>query len=1292
VTVHKLAEAETPAFNREAVHELTLKARHLLTEEIRTILEGTYGVRRSGGFEPGDRLLAFPDLPEVAETRDRLQRYLEDEVRAGLQKEEAVDKLVKEAAFTHLNRLVAFKMLEARKLIRGTVDKYQDSNAFKFYLVDHPDDMILYEAGSMPQDAAGEGPRDVAYRHFLLWQCGQLAREINVLFDPTNLPSRLFPRPIALRQLVDMVHAPELASAWAPGNEETIGWVYQSFNSEQLEQAFAEARLSNKKFGASDIAAVTQLFTPRWIVKFLVHNTLGRLWVQMHPDTRLREDLEYLVPLEADVPAEPLRAVQNITLLDPACGTMHFGLVAFDLFAAMYGEEMDRAGDSGWLRTASVEREEDIPAAIIANHIFGMDIDLRAVQLSALTLYLKAKSVNSKVDIVGANLTWAAVAPLDTQELDAFLDAMSFTRPIYERVIRSVWQHLRTSEQLGSLIRPEKEIRGMVQRERERYRHEAEGWLPLPEILHTFEAEASDRSFWEILDLQIVQAFDEFARQRASVGQDVTFFATEAVKGFRLLELLMRRYDVVVTNPPYMSARKMNDQLKSLVAGAYPVAKGDLYAAFVQRCLELVAVSGRVGMLTMHSFMFVTSYENFRGLILDGASIETELHLGPGLFNVGNPGTLQTAAYVLRSENNASQRQMSSGTYFRLVKEPGSEAKMRGFVRGLLQVRQGAEDPSNLYRAWQEDFKVIPGSPWVYWISPGVRDLFKRLPRLDSEAPPRVGLQTGDNFRFLRHWWEVGLRNVDLQCRSARDAVLSGKTWFPYMKGGGFRRWWGNQDQTINWARDGEEIRAFPPAVIRNPSFYFSRGVTYSYLTSARFSARLSPGGFIFDVAGSSLFPRDVPLVLAVLNSSFAAYALHLINPTVNFQVGDLARLPVPRTSSERLEALVDQAVALARDDGPELEITYDFVIPPAVRGGLEAVAARNAELSELERRIDEEVYRLYGTEDQDRTAIALELAEYRSDDTPEDGAEVVDNAEDMETITSINRQKLGQWWLSYAGGVVLGRFQAGAESGLGRGNFSQEVNAALHRLVSDDGILSLDLAIPFNMASRVEQSLELMLGEEEAREVIRETTGGKSLVSYLERDFFKDHVQRYGKRPVYWLLQSSKRSYGLYLFHERITKDTLYMIQGNQYLGGKINQVRGQVEEVHERVQGLPQGRERKQAERELDGGQTLLTELESFAQALQTVTSAANERGEEVGWDLEIDDGVLINLAPLHTLMPAWSVEPKKAWESLRKGEWDWSHTAMRYWPDRVLEKCRTNKSYAIAHGRLDVYGGDG
>lgn len=660
---------------RDAIHDMTLQARALLTTEAEKLLEGTYGLDANGTLAPADRLPPLRTDSEAQETRRRLEKFLADEARAGLKGREAVEKLIKEVAFTHLNRLVAFKMLETRKLTRQILARGVESNAFKFYLVEHPEEEARWKAGDV----------DTAYRHFLLWQCAEMAKEIKVLFDPGNLASRLFPRPRALKDLLDMLNASTLQGTWT--EDETIGWVYQDFNEKEKADVFERLYKQKQKIRREDIPAATQLFTPRWIVSWLVQNTLGRHWLQMHPDSHLTERLNYLVPLGGEIPPVPLKKVRDIEVLDPACGTMHFGLVAFDLLGEMYKEELEKAGSPGWPQEPSVTREEDIPASIIAHNLFGIDIDLRAVQLSALTLYLKAKSVNPSARIQQSNLVCADVLLLDGERLDAFLKAMRFTRPIYERIIRALWLRLKDASHVGSLLRPEEDIRSLIQREREQYRREGEGRLPFPELQQFFEKEAGEEEFWSILEAQIIQAFDEFARQQAQQGVDETYFVGEATKGMRILNIMLRRYDIVFTNPPYMASSNTNDTLGEFLKLAYPDSKSDLYAAFIQRCIEFLQDGGRLGMITQQSFMFVSSYERLRERILDRMDIEAVGHLGPRAFEEISGEKVNTAMFTLRSEPDFKRRKNAVGTYFRLVQGEGEEKEI-AFRLALEQLKE----------------------------------------------------------------------------------------------------------------------------------------------------------------------------------------------------------------------------------------------------------------------------------------------------------------------------------------------------------------------------------------------------------------------------------------------------------------------------------------------------------------------------------------------------------------------------------------------------------------------------
>jgi len=1274
--------------DKALIHKATLKARDLLMKEVWDLLRGVYGLDSKGKFDDIGDLPAVQKIPEVQETRLRLEKYLEDKEEAGQKRAKATEKLAREVAFTHLNRLVAFKMMEGRKLIRGTIDRHQSSNAFMFYLADNPEEMERYDAGNFPQDDLGEGPRDAAYRHFLLAESSKMAEEIRVLFDPDNLASRLFPRPRSLKDLIDLLNDPALEDAWAPDNEETIGWIYQYFAEDEKEAVFERLYKKKQKILPEDIPAATQLFTPRWIVKFLVENTLGREWVQMHPDSKIAEKasyLDYLVPLAGVVPPAPMKPVREIEVLDPACGTMHFGLVAFDLLAEMYKEEMARAGESGWPEKPSVESEDDISAAILANNIFGIDIALRAVQLSALALYLKAKTMNPKAKITESHLACAEMElPKDDSWLEEFFESKSISNPVYERVVRALWAQIKenSGKGAGSLLLLEDAIGELVATEKKRHQSTLQGLEDLAEMDPAAEKiEFWGEEFWEILECQVVRAFDEFAKEH-----DETFFAGEAAKGMRLLDIVRRRYDAVFTNPPYMTRRNMNSELAKFIAKNYPEGKSDLYTAFIERCLQLTRDEGRCGMITIHSFMFISSYEKLRKDVLDAASIETGCHLGTKTeFDISNPNAQGFVSFVLRRDPEKDRRSETVGTWYRLIKADG-EYKRNVFEQAICRPHFGKNDPA-IFRYRQGDFGAIPGGPWVYWITPGIRRLFEELPKLGEMAQPRVGLQTGNNFRFLRFWWEEGIDRVGFGCKNKEEAQVAGMKWFPYMKGGSFQRWSGNQEYVVNWKKDGEELRSFTPkSVIRNPDFYFRRGVTWSDLTSGRFSACLSPGGFIFDVKGSSAFPEDIPLVLALLNSSFSHFALNLLNPTVSFQVGDLSRLPIPKTSSDRIHDLVNHAISLAVKYSAEDEITFDFVAPAwtgSLYDTLTELYIREEALADVEAEIDEEVYRLYGISDEDRAAIEAELSEPENDGLTD------------EEFYQIDEMNFALRWVSYAVGIAMGRFAPGSEDGLGRGRFSPEVAEKLCSFADKDGVATLDKGHQDDLVQKVYSILEIALGEKEADLTIMAALNDmdrdleKLLRRYIERNFFKVHLKKYRKRPVYWLLQSPKKRYSIFVFHEKATKDTLPLILGNRYVGGKINQLKNQIDEVRG---ALPQhsGGKKKRLEKELAGLEATLSDVLDFEAALRKVLETKDEQGNTVGWAPEIDDGVLLNLAPLHELMPSWK-ELKKTWKRLEDGNFDWSHTAMRYWPDRVLEKCKANKSYAIAHDRLDLYEGD-
>jgi hypothetical protein len=1262
-----------------AIQSFTLQARDGLEREAHEQLEGLYGWLADGTFASPKGYPALL-LPEAKDTRARLEQYARDEEETGVDAASARTKLVRETAFTWLNRFVAFKMLETRRILKLVLAPPERANAYLLWLADEhdPEAMQLHDAGDTPVNALGEGPRQAAYRRFLLWQCGELAREMSVLFDPGTLASCLCPRPNSLHTITEALNNAELADAWVAGNEETIGWVYQGFNSEDKSAVLASFQ-AGKKVTTEMIAAATSIYTPRWIVRYLVENSLGRLWIEMHPDSALRASLEYLV-LPLDAPRlRPLKAVREILFLDPSCGSMHFGLIAFDIFAEMYREELRYAGLPGWPAEPSVAREDEIPAAIIGNNLHGIDLDPRAVQISALTLMIKARGLNHNAKVTDRNLACCNVEAITRGRLEGIINGAQLDQPVYQRVLRTMAIRLKDSENIGSLLRPEQDLERLISKERIILYKSAEQLPGMRESdLDYLDTPERREQFFEELATEISNRLDDFIRQSSKTEEDEGHFVGEASKGLNLLRLVQQRYDVVATNPPYLDSRNYNGVHKAYLEKEFPSAKRNLFAAFIKRCLELTDSEGYVGMLTGQSFMFISSFEVFRKDVLNEAEIVTLAQFDYHLFKE----RVDTAAFIIRHEPDGKRRKASEGVYFRLVKEHDSEAKRIAFESALAAYRNGQPHPQ-VFTYKQADFDAVPGKPWVYWMPPDLRKLFLTMPLMGEIAKPRHGMTTGKNQRYLRYWWEVGVSNIGRWFGNRTDAINSCVRYFPYMKGGAPLPWFGNQRIVVQYFRGGCEMIASKTDGTctghrhDNPNYYFRRGVTWSLIASTGFAARLSPGGFVFDVAGMTCFPGEdlIPVTLAILNSRVGKFILSALNPTINFQVGDIERLPVPTKHSSKIDALVSQCVELARQDSREDETTYDFIAPLRE---VEDFSIRQNRQSQLEVEIDAEVSRLYDLRENDLAIIDLELSDIQLapyGDESDQADEVEDeNSEDHE----VSQEAISRSWISYAFGTVLGRFEIGKPDGLGRGDFADSAVAEILTLIDSDGIMPSEAGHPQDITSRTLACLNLMLGVDAARETIRTGLGGgdpeEALRSWLDRftgqpaqSFWRFHFQMYRKRPVYWPFQSPKRLYTVWVFHEQLGPDTLFRIR-NEFVEPRLRLAEREIADLGQRAA------EDRKAAKERDKMLDLVDDLAKFAANLKKIA--------DQGFTSQIDDGVLLNAAPLHEVLPSWP-DTKGAWKDLSDGKFDWAHQAMSYWPERVKAACAANKSFAIAHG---------
>jgi len=619
--------------------------------------------------------------------------------------------------------------------------------------------------------------------------------------------------------------------------------------------------------------------------------------------------------------------------------------------------------------------------------------------------------------------------------------------------------------------------------------------------------------------------------------------------------------------------------------------------------------------------------------------------------------------------------------------------------------------PTNVFSLRQSEFRVIPGGPWVYWVSNKIIQAFRLFDGMD-EIDGTDGHKTANNFRFIRYYWELPNANV-----INGDWKLSARS-FSQVKFGY------SYGQLVDWRKAAIFFyKSNPSSSLLSEKLIDFGGVSWSRIVTNEFNARRFGAGYIPDVATPAIYScnsnKDA-FICGILNSKVGNYLLSLLNPTINFALGDIKKLPVPKNDhramgsiSRKVQKIEHLYLFLYSKD----ECFPSFIEPPQTEI---LITPKKEAINSIKDEIDIEIYRLYGLSQSEINEIDFELKSVHSlnpesnPDTQElDSDEAEENAKD----THLGR-------LSFALGIVLGRFQPGTPGALGsaiyrrtdfaigslpepteeefnelvgepskfayideqggRHVFSREVEQALRELALPDGIAVFDPNHPRDLPSLVSKALELMLGQAQAQEVIQQAAGG-DLRKFLEKDFFtQHHIKQYRKRPVYWPIQSSKRSYGFVLFHEKIDRNTFYALQQEPYLPTKRRAVQLRLEELSKKVL-TAQGAARKPIEKEMDELRQLAEELAQFAKDLEAITRGGYE--PETDW---IDDGVILRMAPLWSVIPLWKSEPKKYWEELVAGKYDWSHIAMKYWPERVKQACKKNKSYAIAHGHEEWYEG--
>ena len=672
---------------------------------------------------------------------------------------------------------------------------------------------------------------------------------------------------------VDMLNHTEFITETDYKTTELLGWLYQFYISERKDEVFAAFK-KGQKAEAEDIAPATQIFTPNWIVKYMVENTLGRIYLDNNPGSALEEQMPYLVA-KAESNEEAIyryEQLEDLRVIDPACGSGHILLEAFDLLYAMYLDEF-------------YSREEAIKA-IFAHNLVGIDLDTRARQLATFALLLKACQRDDRF--------------LDAHCLPRVLDMPAGNRDTW----RDTLGHFDCCYGLTSSQSPCEEIDAAFQLLEQ-----------APDLGSTMKFAISERT--RVYLQERVACYEA----KPQCSQDFE----PLVQGFRLILALTDRYAAVIANPPYMGSGKMNEVLSEYVKKNYAEGKGDLFSVFMQVAESMLEPNGKYGMINMQSWMFLSSFEKLRTHVLSNLHIDSMLHLGPQTFDELSGEVVQNTAFVISKHQPLEE----GGTYYRLVDGNNCREKEELF----LAHRCNNEDGNRIYypNVSQKNFEKIPGAPVGYWVSPKIQEIFTSNLALSAVCSPTQGLATADNARFLRLWFEVSQSRTGFGYENAASAARSQKKWFPCNKGGSFRRWYGNQDYLINWENDGNEIKSFcddngkQRSVIRNPKYYYLESISWSSISSSLGIAfRYYPKGFIFDHAACNIYTDEINNTLGYINTKLVGYFSSIINPTLNLFSGALGNIPF-LSAKKDIDNIVDQNITISKYDWNAHETSWDF-------------------------------------------------------------------------------------------------------------------------------------------------------------------------------------------------------------------------------------------------------------------------------------------------------------------------------------------------------------------------------
>ncbi|MEJ9151597.1 BREX-1 system adenine-specific DNA-methyltransferase PglX [Bacillus smithii] len=1154
--------------NKRALKEFAVYARNELRSQI-ALRAQAFGITPEGS----PVLVTGTDYVEIngkklpLSYKNGLQKLLKEIETKGY------DQVIEEVAYTWFNRLIAIRYMEVHNYLPSKIRVLSSETKGKI----DPDILTDYQYAELPvnkEEIASllqEGKREEAYRKLLIAQCNELHQMMDFLFEKiADYTELLLPE--------TLLHADSLINKLGKELEdenfehvEVIGWLYQYYMSEKKEQV---GGLKNTAVKKEDLPVVTQLFTPKWIVQYMVQNSLGKLYDEWKPENHLAKDWEYYLKSSEKLPIPGNISLEEIKVIDPACGSGHILVYAFDLLYDMY------------LEAGYPERE--IPRLIIEKNLYGLDIDKRAVQLASFALMMKGQEKYRRFLKKATDLNLNIHEFVDSEPISE--EALAY---LGEKVgdvswVAALQEKFGNAKQFGSLLVSDEQ---------------ASFYLKYIEAIESY-------------DVNEVELLEE------------TYIIELKEKLLPLLiqaYLLALKYEVVVTNPPYHN--KYNPVLKKFMNDNYKDYKSDLYSAFIYRCTQMTGENGFAGLMTPFTWMFISSHENLRKYIIENQSISSLIQLEYSAFT---EATVPICTFVIQNQNRTS-----IGEYIRLEEFKGADLqpiKVKEAVKNNVDYRYSCDSKS---------FNAIPGSPIAYWATSQVRDIFKRYLSLQEIAEPRQGLATSNNNRFLRLWHEVAYLNIGFGCKSSQEAQESKKKWFPYNKGGEFRKWYGNQEYLINWENDGKEVKDYAAKLyksytrtIKNISYYFKEGITWSFVSSAKFGVRYSPVGFIFDVGGSSAFPDKNYLyyLTSFLISKVAFHLLQYLNPTLNYQVGNIKALPIVIDESfkNKIDKLAIRSINYSKTDWDSFETSWDFKQHPFLtyRGEAKTLEECYSNWSDHA----EKQFQQLKKNEEELNRIFIELYGLQDELTPEVPDEEI-------TVHRADRVRDARSFLSYCVGLMMGRYSLDVE---GLAYAGGEWDASKYKTFQPDkdGIIPLTETAYFedDVITRLQELLIIMFGEDTLAENIRwlaESLTMKNNETPIERlrryffdEFYADHCKVYQKRPIYWMAESGpKKAFRTLFYLHRYTPETLATMRFTyvQNLQEKLRQEQKRLEQ--DLINPELTATMKKRYEKQLNQMKAQQEELVEFDKKLAEL---ANQRIA-----LDLDDGVVVNYEKLKTIL---------------------------------------------------------